>query len=76
MFFKQRDNLWFPAWAFVLPGTLVRLPISFYESLLWVVLTYFEVGLTLDGYRCGSASVPEHFMGRRLAELQPAVQPF
>ena len=52
-FFKQRDNLWFPAWAFVLPSTIVRFPLSFVESLLWVIFTYFEVGLTLDAGRCG-----------------------
>ena len=50
-FFKQRDNLWFPAWAFVLPSTIVRVPLSVVESLLWVIFTYFEVGLTLDAGR-------------------------
>lgn len=39
VFFKQRDNLFFPAWAFVVPTTIVRLPISFVESLLWTVFT-------------------------------------
>ena len=51
MWFRQRDNLWFPAWAFVTPVTLVRFPVSFVESLLWTVFTYFEVGLTLDAGR-------------------------
>ena len=52
VFFKQRDNLFYPTWAFVLPTTLVRLPVSFFESLIWVVITYFAVGLTLDASRC------------------------
>lgn len=51
VFFKQRDNLFFPAWAFVLPSTLVRFPISLIESLLWTVFTYFEISLTLDAGR-------------------------
>ena len=52
VFFRQRDNLMFPAWAFVLPGTLMRLPIGLVESLAWTVFTYFETGLTLDAGRC------------------------
>lgn len=54
VFFKQRDNLFFPAWAFVIPSTLVRFPISFVESLFWTVFTYFEIPLTLDAGRFGS----------------------
>ena len=45
VFFRQRDNLFHPAWAFVLPTTLIRLPISFVESLTWLVIVYFEAGL-------------------------------
>ena len=41
----QRDNRFFPVWAYVLPTTMVRLPVSFLETLLWTVLTYFEVDL-------------------------------
>ena len=52
VFFRQRDNLMFPAWAFVLPGTLMRLPIGLVESLAWTVFTYFETGLTLTAGRC------------------------
>ena len=45
VFFKQRDNYFFPAWTFVLPTTLMRLPVSFIESLLYTVITYFEIDL-------------------------------
>ena len=37
VFFKQRDNYFFPAWAFVIPTTILRLPISLVESLLWSI---------------------------------------
>ena len=30
-----RDNLFYPSWAFALPVTLLRLPYSFIESLLF-----------------------------------------
>ncbi|XP_057789350.1 pleiotropic drug resistance protein 2-like [Salvia miltiorrhiza] len=44
VFFKQRDALFYPAWAFALPIWLLRLPISVLESGIWIVLTYYTVG--------------------------------
>ena len=44
VFFKQRDSLFFPAWAFAIPIWIFRIPLSFVESGLWVVLTYYTVG--------------------------------
>ncbi|XP_004496191.1 pleiotropic drug resistance protein 2-like [Cicer arietinum] len=44
VFFKQRDLLLFPAWAFALPIWILRIPLSFIESGLWVVLTYYTIG--------------------------------
>lgn len=43
-FFKQRDLLFFPAWAFALPIWILRIPLSFLESGLWVILTYYTIG--------------------------------
>jgi ABC-type multidrug transport system ATPase subunit len=45
-FFKQRDDMFFPTWSFVLPTTVVRIPVSALETGLWAVLTYWTVGLT------------------------------
>lgn len=44
VFFKQRDALFYPAWAFALPIWLLRLPISVIESGIWIILTYYTVG--------------------------------
>ncbi|KAM7522495.1 hypothetical protein LguiA_012397 [Lonicera macranthoides] len=44
VFFKQRDYMFYPAWAFALPIWILRIPISLIESLIWVVLTYYTVG--------------------------------
>ncbi|GAA0156193.1 ATP-binding cassette [Lithospermum erythrorhizon] len=44
VFFKQRDSLFYPAWAFALPIWLLRIPISIMESLIWVLLTYYTIG--------------------------------
>ena len=35
-FVLQRDNNFFPVWAYVLPTTIARLPMSVIDSLLWV----------------------------------------
>ncbi|KAL7115972.1 hypothetical protein ACP275_04G214400 [Erythranthe tilingii] len=44
VFFKQRDSLFYPAWAFALPIWVLRIPISVLESGLWIVLTYYTIG--------------------------------
>ncbi|XP_069147551.1 pleiotropic drug resistance protein 2 [Solanum lycopersicum] len=44
VFYKQRDSLFYPAWAFALPIWLLRIPLSFVESLIWIVLTYYTIG--------------------------------
>ncbi|PHT65158.1 Pleiotropic drug resistance protein 1 [Capsicum annuum] len=44
VFYRQRDSLFFPAWAFALPISLLRIPLSFVESLIWIILTYYTIG--------------------------------
>jgi len=44
VFFKQRDSLFYPAWAFGLPIWVLRVPISFLESAIWITLTYYTIG--------------------------------
>lgn len=44
VFFKQRDSLFYPSWAFGLPILLLRIPLTIIETGLWVALTYYEIG--------------------------------
>ncbi|KAJ7981129.1 Pleiotropic drug resistance ABC transporter [Quillaja saponaria] len=44
VFFKQRDFMFFPAWAFALPIWVLRIPISIVESAIWIILTYYTIG--------------------------------
>lgn len=44
VFFKQRDALFYPGWAFGLPIWLLRIPISLMESAIWIILTYYTIG--------------------------------
>ncbi|XP_024532454.1 pleiotropic drug resistance protein 1 isoform X2 [Selaginella moellendorffii] len=44
VFYKQRDSLFYPAWAYAWPMIITRLPISLIEAAAWVILTYWVIG--------------------------------
>ncbi|XP_061340292.1 ABC transporter G family member 39-like isoform X2 [Gastrolobium bilobum] len=44
VFYKQRDFMFYPAWAFALPIWALRIPISLVESGIWIILTYYTIG--------------------------------
>uniref|UniRef100_A0A803M6Z8 ABC transporter domain-containing protein n=1 Tax=Chenopodium quinoa TaxID=63459 RepID=A0A803M6Z8_CHEQI len=44
VFYKQRDLLFYPAWAYGLPVWILSIPASFIESGLWTILTYYTIG--------------------------------
>ncbi|XP_058739078.1 ABC transporter G family member 39-like isoform X1 [Vicia villosa] len=51
VFYKQRDFKFFPAWAFGLPLAILRIPISFLETWIWILLTYFTIGFAPSASR-------------------------
>lgn len=44
VFFKQRDLLFYPAWAYSLPAWILKIPITFVEVAIWVFMTYYVIG--------------------------------
>ncbi|CAK7329316.1 unnamed protein product [Dovyalis caffra] len=44
VFFKQRNSMFYPAWAFGLPICIFSIPVSLIESGIWVTLTYYSIG--------------------------------
>ncbi|KAJ3670859.1 hypothetical protein LUZ60_008285 [Juncus effusus] len=44
VFFKQRDLLFYPAWAYTLPSWIIKIPISFVEVGIWVFSIYYVIG--------------------------------
>ncbi|KAF3447187.1 hypothetical protein FNV43_RR12367 [Rhamnella rubrinervis] len=44
VFYKQRDFLFYPAWAYSLPTWILKIPITFVEVGIWVFLTYYVIG--------------------------------
>ncbi|MFS7980698.1 putative ABC-type maltose transporter [Helianthus anomalus] len=45
VFYKHRDFMFYPSWAYALPTWIVKIPISFIEVGLWTILTYYVIGL-------------------------------
>lgn len=51
VFYKQRENKFYPAWCYALPKTILDLPLSIWEALLWTAIPYFAVGYYRDAGR-------------------------
>ena len=51
VFYKQRDFNFYPAWAFGLPICLLKIPLSFMESGIWIILTYYTIGFAPSASR-------------------------
>lgn len=44
VYYKQRDFYFYPAWAYSIPATLLKVPFSLLDAFLWTVLTYYGIG--------------------------------
>ncbi|KAK8943295.1 putative pleiotropic drug resistance protein 7 [Platanthera guangdongensis] len=44
IFYKQRDLLFYPSWAYALPTWILKIPISFLECAVWICMTYYVIG--------------------------------
>ncbi|KAK4277139.1 hypothetical protein QN277_015181 [Acacia crassicarpa] len=44
VFYKQRELLFYPSWAYALPTWILKIPITLVEVAVWVVLTYYVIG--------------------------------
>ncbi|KMT19204.1 hypothetical protein BVRB_1g015960 [Beta vulgaris subsp. vulgaris] len=44
VFYKQRDNCFYPAWAWSLSSWVLRVPYSVLESVVWSCVVYYTVG--------------------------------
>lgn len=44
VFYKQRDMYFYPAWAYGLPASLLKIPLSMCVAVVWTSLTYYAIG--------------------------------
>ncbi|XP_010529759.1 PREDICTED: ABC transporter G family member 37 isoform X2 [Tarenaya hassleriana] len=51
VFYKQKQMCFYPAWAYAIPATLLKVPLSFFESLVWTCLTYYVIGYSPEASR-------------------------
>uniref|UniRef100_A0ACD5VQG7 Uncharacterized protein n=2 Tax=Avena sativa TaxID=4498 RepID=A0ACD5VQG7_AVESA len=51
VFYKHRDFLFYRPWHFTLPNVLLKVPMSLFESIIWVVITYYLIGFAPEASR-------------------------
>jgi hypothetical protein len=42
--YKQRSFYMYPAWAYSIPASILKIPLSIVESILWTAMTYYVIG--------------------------------
>lgn len=51
VFYKQRDLLFYPAWAYSLPIWILRIPLSFALLAPWSIICYYGMGFDPNAKR-------------------------
>lgn len=51
VFYKQRDLHFYPAWAYAIPATILKIPVSLLAAVVWTSLTYYVIGFTPEAGR-------------------------
>ncbi|XP_028104411.1 pleiotropic drug resistance protein 3-like isoform X2 [Camellia sinensis] len=51
VFYKQRDLYFYPAWAYAIPATILKVPLSMLVALVWTSLTYYVIGYSPEAGR-------------------------
>lgn len=44
VFYKQKDLLFYTAWAYTLPSWILKIPFILVEATIWVFMSYYVVG--------------------------------
>ncbi|KAG8501168.1 hypothetical protein CXB51_003276 [Gossypium anomalum] len=73
-FYKQKTLGFYPAWAFAIPCIILKIPVSFFQSLVWTSLTYYGIGYSPQVlpsvpyvfYYASIIGIPVSFLGIRL----------
>lgn len=51
VFYKQRDLYFYPASAYAIPTTIMKVPLSLMVAVLWTSLTYYVIGYSPEAGR-------------------------
>ncbi|KAF2605073.1 hypothetical protein F2Q70_00028504 [Brassica cretica] len=60
VFYKQKQLCFYPAWAYAIPATVLKIPLSFFESLVWTCLanSLFSVSFINLIHSTGKMALP------------------
>jgi hypothetical protein len=50
-FYKQKRYYFYPSWAYAIPASILKVPISLLDSFVWISITYFGIGYTATASR-------------------------
>ncbi|CAN4108971.1 unnamed protein product [Withania somnifera] len=51
IFYKQNDLCFYPAWAYAVPATILKIPLSLLVSVIWTCMTYYVIGFSPEAGR-------------------------
>ncbi|XP_041019937.1 pleiotropic drug resistance protein 3-like [Juglans microcarpa x Juglans regia] len=51
VFYKQKALYFYPAWAYAVPASILKIPYSFLKSLIWTSFTYYVIGYSPEAQR-------------------------
>ncbi|KAI3770699.1 hypothetical protein L6452_01840 [Arctium lappa] len=51
VFYKQRDMYFYPAWAYAIPASILKIPLSMMTAIIWTSLTYYVIGYSPEPER-------------------------
>ncbi|KAL3714547.1 hypothetical protein ACJRO7_006462 [Eucalyptus globulus] len=51
VFYNQRDNFFYPAWAYTIPAAILKIPFSLLDAFLWTAITYYGVNYSPEPQR-------------------------
>ncbi|KAC9910476.1 hypothetical protein R6Q59_021453 [Mikania micrantha] len=51
VFYKQRDFFFYPTWVYALPTLFVKIPVSFLDSGVWTIISYYIMGFDPNIWR-------------------------
>uniref|UniRef100_A0A0A9A3C4 PDR9 n=1 Tax=Arundo donax TaxID=35708 RepID=A0A0A9A3C4_ARUDO len=51
VFYKPRDCCFYPAWAYVIPAFVLKIPVSLVQSIIWTSISYYLIGYTPEATR-------------------------
>ncbi|PWA62985.1 ABC transporter G family member 37 [Artemisia annua] len=44
VFYKQREFLFYPSWAYAISSWIIKIPVLFLEAGVWTIITYYVIG--------------------------------